>query len=134
MSETAVPDAQPSWPDVRVEVSVLHLADYSRPGRQVFTYVIRIENHDPDSWQVMARAWQITDGTGAQTEVQGEGVVGQQPIIAPGGVYVYDSFVTIEALPGQMQGYYDLRDAWGRAGRVKIPAFVLSVPEERTLN
>ncbi|WP_293912480.1 Co2+/Mg2+ efflux protein ApaG [Deinococcus sp.] len=134
MSETAAPGAELSWPDVRVDVSVTHLSAYSRPGRQVFTYVIRIENHAPDSWQVIARAWQITDGTLTQTEVQGEGVVGQQPIIAPGGVYVYDSFVTLEALPGQMSGHYELRDAWGRAGRVKIPAFLLNVPEERTLN
>ena len=125
---------EPCWPDVRIDVSVSHLSAYSRPGRQVFSYVIRIENHDTESWQVMARAWQILDGTLARTEVQGEGVVSQQPVIAPGGVYVYDSFVTLEALPGQMQGHYELRDAWGRAGRVKIPAFVLSVPEERTLN
>ncbi|WP_420594530.1 ApaG domain [Deinococcus sp.] len=133
MSEP-VPKPQPALPDVRVSVVASHLAAYSRPGRQVFNYVVRIENCAPDSWQVLGREWRILDASRRETRVQGEGIVGQQPIIAPGGVYVYDSFVTLEDAPGQMAGHLDLRDAWGQLGRAAIPAFALVVPEERTLN
>lgn len=120
-------------PDLRVSVEVRFRPDHSRPdhephGRWLFQYVIRIENHSGESWQVMGREWMITDGTGQVTQVAGEGVVGQTPIIAPGGVYVYDSFVTMEATPGTMRGAYLLRDAWGHEGRTEIPEFVLALP------
>ncbi|GAA4016994.1 Co2+/Mg2+ efflux protein ApaG [Deinococcus rubellus] len=134
MSEIAASSPQLATPDVRVSVMVSHLKAYSRPGRQVFSYVVRIENHTADSWQVLGRQWQITDGGGRETRVQGEGIVGEQPIVAPGGVYVYDSFVTLEDVPGQMVGHFELRDAWGQPGRALIPAFALALPEERTLN
>ena len=83
---------------------------------------------------MLGREWHITDGGGRETRVQGEGVVGEQPVIAPGGVYVYDSFVTLEDVPGQMSGHFELRDAWGQPGRAQIPVFVLALPETRTLN
>ena len=134
MSEMPVSSPELAAPDVRVSVTVSHLAAHSRPGRQVFSYVVRIENHTGDSWQVRGRQWRITDGSGRETRVEGEGVVGEQPVIAPGGVYVYDSFVSLEDVPGQMSGHFELRDAWGQPGRAQIPVFVLAVPEQRTLN
>ncbi len=134
MSEMPASLPQLAAPDVRVSVTVSHLAAHSRPGRQVFSYVIRIENHTGDSWQVWGREWHIIDGGGRETRVEGEGVVGEQPVIAPGGVYVYDSFVTLEDVPGQMSGHFELRDAWGQPGRAQIPVFALAVPETRTLN
>ncbi len=122
-------------PDVRVSVEVRFRADHSQPGqlphgRWLFQYLIRIENHGVESWQVMGREWTITDALGRVTQVAGEGVVGQTPVLAPGGVYVYDSFVTLEAAPGSMQGAYLLRDAWGQEGRADIPEFALEVPPE----
>ncbi len=134
MSEHAQTPLDLAAPDVRVSVSVSHLAAYSQPGRQVFTYVVRIENHAAESWQIVAREWLITDGGGRQTRVQGEGVVGEQPVIAPGGVFVYDSFVTLEDLPGSMRGHFEVRDAWNQAGRVPIPAFALSLSTSGLLN
>ncbi|AZI43344.1 Co2+/Mg2+ efflux protein ApaG [Deinococcus psychrotolerans] len=133
MSEFAERPLHVAAPEVRVSVTVQHLAAHSRAGRQVFSYLIRIENHAADSWQIMARHWQITDGSGRETRVEGEGVIGQQPIIAPGGVFVYDSFVTLEDVPGSMSGYYELRDAWGQTGRAPIPAFALAVPTDNSL-
>ena len=121
-------------PDLRVSVSVSYLAAYSQPERGTFGYVVRIENCAEESWQIVAREWHITDGEGRQTVVQGAGVIGQQPVIAPGGVFVYDSFVTLGALPGSMRGHYEVRDAWGQVGRVMIPAFGLSLPASRLLN
>ncbi|AWN24455.1 Co2+/Mg2+ efflux protein ApaG [Deinococcus irradiatisoli] len=132
MSDHAPPEL--AAPDVRVSVNASHLPAYSQPGRQVFSYVIRIENHAAESWQIVAREWLITDGGGRQTRVQGEGVVGEQPVIAPCGVFVYDSFVTLEDLPGSMSGHYEVRDAWNQRGRVPIPAFALALPEPKLLN
>lgn len=134
MSEFAALLTDLTAPDLRISVTVQHLAAHSQPGRQVFSYVIRIENHAADSWQVMARHWFITDGGGRGTQVEGEGVIGQQPVIAPGGVFVYDSFVTLEDVPGSMSGYYELRDAWGQKGRAPIPAFALAVPSDKPLS
>lgn len=116
-------------PDVRVLVEVRYRADHSQPGRWLFQYVIRIENHADESWQVMGREWTIQDGQGRVTQVAGEGVVGQTPVIAPQGVYVYDSFVTLETAPGSMSGSLLLRNAWGQEGRASIPAFVLALPD-----
>ena len=83
---------------------------------------------------MLGREWRILDSGGRETQVQGEGIVGQQPIIAPGGVYVYDSFVTLEDVPGRMYGHYEVRDAWGQMGRVQIPAFMLAYPLTRQVN
>ncbi|MGY2893151.1 Co2+/Mg2+ efflux protein ApaG [Deinococcus sp. UYEF24] len=117
-------------PDVRVMVEVRFRPDHSQAGRWLFQYVIRIENHADESWQVLGREWTITDGLGRVTQVAGEGVVGQTPVLAPGGVYVYDSFVTLEAAPGSMVGSYLIRNAWGREGRAAIPEFALLLPPE----
>ena len=75
------------------------------------------------------------DGGGwVETVVDGEGVVGEQPVIPPGGAFVYDSFVTVQDTPGRMAGHYLMQDAWGVRAQVPIPPFVLEVPGERTLN
>ncbi|WP_424951845.1 Co2+/Mg2+ efflux protein ApaG [Deinococcus sp.] len=122
-------------PDVRVSVEVRFRTDASQPqqspqGRWLFQYVVRIENQGDESWQIMGREWTITDGLGRVTQVSGEGVVGQTPVLAPGGVYVYDSFVTLEILPGRMVGAYLIRNAWGQEARAQIPEFALALPPE----
>lgn len=124
----------PDTPDVRVTVDVRHLPAHSTPERRVFAYVIRIENHSGETWQLLARHWDIVDAGGRETVVDGDGVVGQQPLLQPGGVFVYDSFVTVQDTPGRMEGHYVMQDAWGVRARVLIPPFVLEVPGERTLN
>jgi ApaG protein len=117
-------------PDVRVMVEVRYRDDHSQPGRWLFQYVIRVENHDDQSWQIMGREWHITDGLERVTHVSGEGVVGQTPVLAPGGVYAYDSFVTLEAAPGSMHGQYLLRNAWGQEARAEVPVFALILPPD----
>jgi len=121
-------------PDVRVQVEVSYLPNHSTPERRVFTYVIRIENRSDQTWQLLARHWDIVDASGRETVVDGDGVVGEQPVIAPSGTFVYDSFVTVQDTPGRMGGHYVLRDAWGVQAQVPIPPFVLEVPGERVLN
>ncbi|XCW71053.1 Co2+/Mg2+ efflux protein ApaG [Kosakonia cowanii] len=70
----------------------------------------------------------ITNGNGRETEVQGEGVVGEQPHIEPGGEFQYTSGAVIETPLGTMQGHYDMVDAQGNPFRVAIPVFRLAVP------
>ncbi|GGJ60979.1 Co2+/Mg2+ efflux protein ApaG [Deinococcus aquiradiocola] len=116
-------------PDLSVAVDVRYRPDHSRDGRWLFQYVITIENRADESWQVLAREWTITDGEGRVTQVAGEGVVGQTPVLAPGGVYVYDSFVTLQVAPGRMEGRYRVRNAWGHEAWAPIPPFVLALPD-----
>ncbi|WP_425147992.1 ApaG domain [Deinococcus sp.] len=117
-------------PDLRVTVEVHFHLNRSVPGRWLFQYVSRIENRTSESWQIVGREWIITDGLGQVTQVEGNGVVGQTPILVPGGVFVYDSFVTLASTPGRMRGHYLLRDAWNAAGRTEIPEFELRMPLE----
>lgn len=120
-------------PDIHVSVQVRHLPQYSTPYKQFFQYLVTINNRTDESWQLLARHWEITDSTGQVTVVDGEGVVGEQPLLPPKGSYTYDSFVSLEAWPGRMGGYYIMRDAWGVQVRVRIPDFGLSLAE-RVLN
>ena len=131
-----MPDA-PSFtdsPDIQVRVEVLFMPSHSQPGRLVFAYIIHIENRSDQTWKLLARHWDIVDGLGRETSVDGEGVVGEQPVLPPGGSFTYDSFVTVEATPGRMGGHYVMQDAWGVHAHVPIPAFVLDVPGARVLN
>ncbi len=132
-----LPDGSLPEIDVRVQVSTKYLPQHSSAARQFFAYVVHIENHTPDSWQLLRRVWYITDALDRQTVVEGEGVIGQQPILPPQGVYIYDSLVTLEAAPGRMKGHYILQDAWGHLGRANIATFALQVPgweHNRVLN
>ena len=132
--ERSQPPGTDSAPGIQVSVQVMHLAAQSTLERRVFSYVIRIENRSDQTWQLLARHWDIMDALGHEIQVDGDGVVGEQPVIPPGGIFVYDSFVTVEAVPGRMGGYYVMQDAWGARARVSIPPFILDVPGERTLN
>jgi ApaG protein len=133
-SERLEPPGPDCVPDIRVSVQVTHLAAQSTPERRVFSYVIRVENRSDQTWQLLARHWDIVDARGHEIRVDGDGVVGEQPVIPPGGAFVYDSFVTLEATPGRMGGHYTMQDAWGARAKVPVPPFMLDVPGERTLN
>lgn len=129
---------QPHFPPlpVRVKVSVEahHLPEYSRPEGQVFAYIVRLENEDDQTWKLLRRCWLVVDGQGRRTEVEGEGVVGQQPLLTPGTVFMYDSFVTVTDTPAQMSGYYTLENAWGEQRQVAVPEFRLVDGSVRLLN
>ena len=128
------PDAE-TTDGVTVRVSVSYLPEQSEPGRGrwFWAYHIRIENDSDRTVQLLTRHWIITDGRGARHSVEGEGVVGEQPALPPGGSFTYDSFVTLEAAPGHMGGHYVMQDAWGARARVPIAPFILAEPG-RTLN
>ncbi len=118
---------------VTVRVNPSYLPDQSDPesARFVWAYHIRIENGSNRDVQLIARHWIITDARGRTEEVQGEGVVGDQPLIAPGGAYDYVSGCPLATPSGTMHGSYAMaaeRDLF----EVAIPLFSLDSPHART--
>jgi ApaG protein len=116
--------------DVTVRVSVTFLAEQSEPakGRWFWAYHVRIENEGKSAVQLISREWTISDGRGGVHEVQGEGVVGEQPLIEPGGSFDYVSGCPLNTSSGWMEGQYHMIAADGRAFSVAIPRFPLTAP------
>ncbi len=123
------PDAA-TTEDVTVRVSVSYLPEQSEPGRGrwFWAYHIRIENGSDRMVQLLTRHWVITDGRGARHSVEGEGVVGDQPLIAPGASYDYVSGCPLSTPTGAMQGSYRMIGEDGRRFDVAIPRFALTAP------
>ncbi|WP_018870887.1 MULTISPECIES: Co2+/Mg2+ efflux protein ApaG [unclassified Thioalkalivibrio] len=119
---------------VEIEVSSAYVEDQSEPeeDRYVFAYHVVIRNAGERSVQLLNRHWIIRDGRDQTQEVRGEGVVGEQPHIAPGDSFEYTSGTVIETPVGMMEGSYEMRDEKGHTFEATIPPFTLSVP--RTLH
>ena len=115
---------------VTVRVSVSYLADQSEPprGRWFWAYHIRIENGAEAAVRLLTRHWIITDGRGVRHSVEGEGVVGEQPLILPGGSFDYVSGCPLGTPSGAMQGSYRMQGADGDSFDVAIPRFPLRAP------
>lgn len=115
---------------VVVRVSVSYLPEQSEPhrGRWFWAYHIRIENEGPVAVQLLTRHWIITDGRGLRHTVEGEGVVGEQPMIAPRASFDYVSGCPLSTPTGSMQGSYHMIDEDGDAFDVTIPRFALIAP------
>lgn len=112
---------------VTVTVRPVYLDDRSEPvaRRFVFAYFIRIENQGPEDVQLMRRRWTITDADGHAQEVEGAGVVGRQPTIAPGAAHEYHSFCVLPSFEGTMEGTYLMQRESGDRFRAIIPRFHL---------
>lgn len=118
---------------IAVTVEPTYLDDESRPHRNrfVWAYHITIENKGTETVQLKSRYWKITDSLGRIQEVHGEGVVGEQPVIAPGESFEYTSGTPLSTPSGIMVGRYFMETRDGRRLEVEIPAFSLDSPEER---
>lgn len=118
---------------ILVRVRPSYLAGQSDPegGRWVWAYHVEIVNLSGVAVQLMARRWTITDGRGRVEEVRGPGVVGEQPVIAPGESYAYASGCPLGTSTGSMVGAYYMTDAEGRRFEAAIPAFSLDTPDAR---
>jgi len=100
--------------------------------RYVFAYHIRIHNTGTEPAQLISRHWIITDSDGAVQEVQGAGVVGQQPLLRPGERFEYTSGCTLATPVGTMRGSYQMVAEDGTRFDAEIPEFTLAMP--RTLH
>ena len=129
MPEDSMPE------DFEITVHAHYLPERSSENHFVFVYFIRIHNRGERSAQLLERHWLISDRDGRSMEVHGAGVVGEQPVFAPGGVYEYNSSVAIDTTPGVMRGTYTFALESGETFEVSIPAFALRLPENvRSLN
>jgi ApaG protein len=120
---------------IRVSVRAFYLADQSEPDRShfVWAYRVAIANQGQETVQLLKRSWQITDGLGRTQQVQGEGVVGEQPVLEPGQSFEYTSGTPLSTSSGFMRGaYHMVVTATGEAFDVSIPAFSLDSPHQHT--
>lgn len=116
---------------VKVSVETEYQPGYSSPHQlhYVFTYRITIENNSPYTVQLMRRHWYIHDANNVVREVEGEGVVGQQPILEAGQAHQYVSGCNLKSGIGKMYGTYLMeRIMDGKKIKVRIPEFNMTVP------
>lgn len=116
---------------VRVSVVTQYQEDYSSPLQDhfVFTYRVTIENCSAYTVQLLRRHWFIFDSNAVNKEVEGEGVIGQQPILEPGEIHEYVSGCNLNTGIGKMEGTYLMeRVVDGKQFKAIIPEFVLVVP------
>ena len=121
---------------VVVRVTPTYLAHQSDPAqrRWVWAYAVEIENQRDDAVQLMTRHWIITDAFGRIEEVEGPGVIGEQPVIAPGQTHRYTSGCPLGTSSGTMVGSYGMVDVDGDRLDVAIPAFSLDSQRRGALN
>ena len=119
--------------DIRIAVEPNFLEDQSEPeeSRYLWSYRVTIENKSELTVQLLSRYWRITDARGRVREVRGEGVIGEQPVIAPGRAYEYTSGTPLETASGFMTGTYRMRASTGESFEVGIPMFALESPYEQ---
>lgn len=126
-------DYQATTRSIQVTVRTFFLEDQSDPdeGKWVWAYQVRIENQGRETVQLLRRTWRITDAHGRMQVVQGDGVVGEQPLLEPGDAFEYTSGTPLETSSGFMAGaYHMVITGSGEAFDVVIPAFSLDSPNQ----
>jgi len=112
---------------IRVEVMSQHSVENSRPsqGEWVFQYTVRITNQSSDTVQLLSRHWIITDAADHVEEVRGPGVVGAQPVLAPGESFKYSSWCPLKTPTGMMHGTYQMVGPDGNQFDIAVAPFAL---------
>lgn len=116
---------------VSVTVEAFYQPAQSNPlaSEYLFAYRITIENMSSMPVKLLRRHWEIIDSNGSYREVEGEGVVGKQPIIEPAGSYQYVSACNLRSEMGKMQGFYVMENLFNkRLITVQIPEFQMTAP------
>lgn len=115
---------------IAIDIETQYLSEPSEPREQryVYSYHINITNNTSEQVQLVSRHWIITNARDEVQEVQGIGVVGEQPHIAPGESYSYSSGSVMETEHGTMQGSFQMRDIEGQIFDAEIPLFALVAP------
>ncbi|MGQ0455620.1 MAG: Co2+/Mg2+ efflux protein ApaG [Hyphomicrobium sp.] len=122
---------------IRIRVEPRYMEEQSSPedGHFVWSYAVEINNDGGETVQLKTRTWRITDALGRTEEVRGPGVVGQTPVIPPGGSFNYTSGCPLKTPQGIMVGSYQMADEAGVMFDVAIPAFSLDSPyTQRSMN
>lgn len=116
---------------IRISVRPLYLETHSDPSlyHYVFAYFVRIENCSKRTVQLLTRRWLIHDSIGEENEIVGDGVVGEQPTLAPGEVHEYQSFCVLKSPSGYMEGSYRFISHDNLFFDALIPRFLLDASE-----
>ncbi|MFB1014052.1 MAG: ApaG protein [Colwellia sp.] len=115
---------------VDIKVTTAYLPGQSIPEEErfIFSYTITISNNSDESIKLLARSWQITDANGDVSTVEGPGVIGQTPNIAPAASFTYTSGSMFKTPVGTMEGHYQMRSKNGELLQVEVPVFRLAIP------
>lgn len=113
---------------VRVAVNFLPEQSQAEVGKWFWVYHIRIENDSDQVVQLLTRHWRITDARGLINHVEGDGVVGEQPVLSPGQSHDYVSGCPLSTAHGSMEGHYTFQTEDGALFEVAIPFFPLEAP------
>jgi len=118
-------------PTLSCSVSTRYLPEQSdaRQALYAFAYTITIRNDGPIAVQLIGRHWRISDSSGRVEEVDGLGVIGQQPLIRPGESYEYTSWAQLVTPSGRMEGRYDFVTEQSQWFQVPVPVFEMSLPQ-----
>jgi ApaG protein len=121
--------------NIQITVTPRFLSDESAPdkGHFVWSYSIDIENRGGRTVQLLSRYWKIVDAAGRVQEVQGAGVIGEQPVLPPGESFSYTSGVPLTTPSGFMAGHYVMEAESGERFDVEVPAFSLDCTDERRI-
>jgi ApaG protein len=121
--------------EVTVEPNFVPEQSSAERSRYFWSYTIVITNTGPETVQLRTRHWIITDASGRKQEVRGEGVVGEQPVLAPGERFEYTSGVPLPTASGFMSGRYQMVSESGEHFEIDVPTFSLDSPDsKRVLN
>jgi len=115
---------------IRIEVQSMYMPERSVPkdGQYLFEYQVRISNIGSETAQLISREWIITNADGEVERVKGPGVVGEQPLLPPGGSFEYRSFCPLKTPVGSMHGSYQMITVEGDRFDAVISPFTLAVP------
>jgi len=115
---------------IRIEIKSTYLSERSSPrdSQYLFAYQVRISNVGTETAQLVSREWVITNAEGDVERVKGHGVVGEQPVLPPGGAFEYTSYCPLKTAVGSMQGSYQMVTGDGERFDAQIMPFTLAVP------
>lgn len=113
---------------IAISIETEYLPEESTNERYVFIYTVTIVNEGDSSARLLGRHWLITDSNGYTQEIKGDGVVGEQPQLAPGANYQYSSYAIINTPIGSMGGSYQMITEKGQMFDAEIPNFLLANP------
>ena len=121
--------------EVTVEPNFLPERSSAEQSKYFWSYTIVITNSSDETVQLRERYWIITDASGHQQHIRGEGVVGEQPVLAPGERFEYTSGVPLSTASGIMAGRYQMVSESGERFEIEVPTFSLDSPDiKRVLN
>ena len=121
------PISEATTNSIRVEVMAQYSPENSRPQQDVwvFQYTVRITNQGADTVQLLSRHWIITDALDHVEEIQGAGVIGEQPVLSPGESFKYSSWCPLKTPTGSMHGTYQMVRPGGGFFDIEIAPFAL---------